>query len=57
MGPEPKAGKRMKLDTKAQEIVIFDKDTKNFKKINYIPIDKKEGVGGTIPWWQGRSFP
>ena len=57
MGPEPKAGKRMKLDTKAQEIVIFDKDTKNFKKINYIPIDKKEGVGRDDPLVAGKKFP
>ena len=44
MGPEPKAGKRMKLDTKKNEIIIFDDATQNFKVIPYKLIDQKENV-------------
>ena len=41
MGHEPRAGQRMKLDTKAREIVIFDKANQGFKKVNYTLIYQK----------------
>jgi hypothetical protein len=49
MGPEPKAGGRMKLDAKNKQIVIFDDATQNFKTINYTLIDQKENVDRTDP--------
>ena len=57
MGPEPKAGLRMKLDPKAREIVIFDPATQNFKKIPYTLIDQKEKVGKSDPLVAGKQFP
>lgn len=57
MGPEPKAGKRMKLDTKAKEITIFDTANQNFKKIAYTLIDQKEGVDRNNPLVAGKNFP
>lgn len=49
MGPEPKAGYRMKLDTKNNQIVIFDAATQNFKTIDYKLIDQKENVDPKDP--------
>lgn len=49
MGPEPKAGQRMKLDAKNKQIVIFDTATQNFKTINYTLIDQKENVAKDDP--------
>jgi hypothetical protein len=57
MGPEPKAGYRMKLDTKAKEIVIFDPGAQNFKTISYTLIDQKEGVAKDDPLVAGKTFP
>jgi hypothetical protein len=49
MGPDPKPGLRMKLDTKKKEIVIFDPATQNFKTIQYTPVDQKEKVDKEDP--------
>jgi len=49
MGPDPKAGGRMKLDTKNRQIVIFDPASQNFKTIAYTLIDEKDGVDRTDP--------
>lgn len=49
MGAEPKAGGRMKLDTKNRQIVIFDTTTQNFKTIGYTQIDLKENVDRNDP--------
>jgi hypothetical protein len=57
MGPEPKAGLRMKLDAKAKEITIFDPAAQNFKKIAYTLIDQKEGVDKSNPLVAGKQFP
>ncbi len=43
-GADPKAGLRMKLDTKTREIVIYDMLTKGMAKITYTLIDQKENV-------------
>lgn len=57
MGPEPKAGKRMKLDVEKREIVIFDPATQNFKTIKFDLVDKKEGVTKDDPLVAGKTFP
>lgn len=57
MGPEPKPGKRMKLDVDKREIVIFDSATQNFKTIKFDLVDKKEGVAKDDPLVAGKTFP
>lgn len=49
MGPEPKVGLRMKLDTKKHEITIFDPVSQKFQTIAYTLIDQKENVGRRDP--------
>jgi hypothetical protein len=44
MGPEPKAGGRMKLDTKNKQIVILDPTTEKFKTIGYTLVDEKDNI-------------
>jgi hypothetical protein len=56
-GEDPKAGKRMKLDAKAREIVIYDAGTQSMKKITYTLIDQKEGVVKDDPLVKGKKFP
>jgi len=56
-GEDPKAGLRMKLDTKTREIVIYDMLTKGMAKINYTLIDQKENVGKDSPLVEGKKFP
>jgi hypothetical protein len=57
MGPEPKAGKLMKLDPKKRQIIIFDVATQNFKTIPYTPIDHKDKVGLRNPLVFDKKFP
>ena len=49
MGADPKAGYRMKLDTKKKQIVIFDKAAQNFKTIDYISVDEQENIDRRHP--------
>ncbi len=49
MGPEPRAGYRMKLDTKNKQITIWDPEAKDLRTINYTLIDQKEGVRSDDP--------
>jgi hypothetical protein len=56
-GADPKAGKRMKLDAKTREIVIYDDASKGFKKIAYTLIDEKDGVGKDNPLVKDKKFP
>jgi Domain of unknown function (DUF4881) len=56
-GADPKVGMRMKLDTKAREIVIYDPATQSMKKINYTLIDQKENVAKDSPLVAGKKFP
>lgn len=48
-GPEPKAGGRMKLDTKKNQITIFDPKAQNFKTIDYTLIDLQENIDKEHP--------
>jgi len=56
-GEDPKAGKRMKLDAKTREILIYDTGTQSMKKITYTLIDQKEGVAKDDPLVKGKKFP
>jgi hypothetical protein len=49
MGPEPKPGLRMKLDTQNRQIIIFDPSRQNFNTINYTLLDEKENVNKDNP--------
>ncbi len=40
MGPEPRAGKLMRLDTNTHEIVIFDTAAGGFRTISYAPLEE-----------------
>ena len=57
MGPEPKAGKRMKLDVEKKEIVLFDAANQNFKAVKFDLVDKKQGVAKNDPLVEGKKFP
>ena len=57
MGPEPKVGMRMNLDTTKKVITIFDPSTQGFKKIDYTLIDQKENVEKTDPLVANKTFP
>ncbi|MDO9084221.1 MAG: DUF4881 domain-containing protein, partial [Humidesulfovibrio sp.] len=48
-GPEPKAGGRMKIDNKKNQITIFDPATQNFKTIDFTMIDFKENIDKKHP--------
>lgn len=49
MGPVPKPGLRMKLDTQKRQIIIFDPITQNFNAIIYSLLDQKENVDKENP--------
>jgi hypothetical protein len=46
LGSKPKitVGLRMKLDSENNQIIIFDPSSRNFKTIQYTPLDKKESI-------------
>ncbi len=48
-GPEPKPGGRMKLDTKKNQITIFDTKAQNFKTIDYTLVDLQENIDRDHP--------
>ncbi|WP_428563267.1 MAG: DUF4881 domain-containing protein [Solidesulfovibrio sp. DCME] len=49
MGPEPKAGLRMKLDADKSEVVLYDPQKKNFVTIPVQIVDKQEGIDSSHP--------
>lgn len=49
IGALPKAGKRIKLDTVKNQIIIFDTAAQNFVTIDYQVIDQKENVAKDNP--------
>jgi hypothetical protein len=56
-GEDPKAGLRMKLDTKTREIIIYDPVSQGMKKITYTLIDQKENVAKSSPLVADKKFP
>jgi hypothetical protein len=48
-GPEPKAGGRMKIDNKKNQITIFDSAAQAFKVIDFTMIDFKENIDKEHP--------
>ncbi|MEA4856333.1 MAG: DUF4881 domain-containing protein [Solidesulfovibrio sp.] len=49
MGPEPKAGLRMKLDADKAEVVLYDPQKKSFVTIPIQIVDKQEGIDASHP--------
>ncbi len=49
MGPEPKAGQRMKLDTKTNIIRIFNTKTQAFEDIAFKMVDLQENIDRNHP--------
>lgn len=49
MGPEPKAGLRIKLDTKANVIRIFNTRTQAFEDVAFKMVDLQENIDRTHP--------
>ena len=49
VGPEPKAGGRMKIDNKKNQITIFDPTAQNFKTIDFVMIDYRENIDRNHP--------
>jgi hypothetical protein len=49
MGPEPKAGGRMKIDIKKNQIVIYDAVAGAFKTIDYKLIEQKDNIDRQDP--------
>ncbi len=49
MGPEPKAGQRMKLDTKGNIIRIFNTKTQAFEDIAFKMVDLQENIDRNHP--------
>lgn len=49
MGPEPKAGGRMKIDNKKNQITIFDPASQAFKTIDFTMVDYKENIDKEHP--------
>ena len=49
IGPLPKAGGRMKIDNKKNQITIFDPATQNFKTIDFVMVDFKENIDKNHP--------
>ncbi|MDQ7834677.1 MAG: DUF4881 domain-containing protein [Humidesulfovibrio sp.] len=48
-GPDPKAGGRMKIDNKKNQITIYDPATQNFKTIDFVMVDFKENIDKNHP--------
>ncbi len=57
MGPEPKPGKRMKLDSDKKQIIIYVPMLNNFANINYTQIAHKANVSPDDPAVSGKVFP
>ena len=57
MGPVPRAGKRMQLDTAGRRITVFDSPTQSFKSIAYTLLEQKENVLKGDPLVAGKEFP
>jgi len=49
MGPEPEAGKRMKLDLDKKQITIFDPNINNFSIIDYSVVEQKDIIDPNDP--------
>lgn len=56
-GPLPRAGRRLKLDAEKNQIVLFDPATRNFKRVDFTPVEKIERVTRDDERVKGKKFP
>lgn len=49
MGPEPKAGLRMKLDVEKAQVVLYDPQKKAFVTVPIQIVDKQDGIDASHP--------
>ncbi len=57
MGPAPKAGKLMFLDSPNRKLVIFDARAQSFETIPYNLVEQRDGVFADDPSLKGATFP
>ncbi len=57
MGPAPRAGKLMSLDSQKRQVVVFDSATQSFKSIEYKLIEQQDNVFRDDARVAGASFP
>ncbi len=57
MGPEPKAGYRMKLDVEKNQVVFYDPKADAFRNVVYTPVDLKEKIAKDHPLVKDKKFP
>jgi hypothetical protein len=56
-GPLPKVGRRLKLDADNNQIVLFDSATREFQRVDFVPIEKLERVIPDDARVKGKTFP
>jgi hypothetical protein len=57
MGPDPKAGYRMKLDVEKNKVVYYDPKAVVFKTVDFTLIDTKEKIAKDHPLVKDKKFP
>jgi len=57
MGPEPKAGGRLKLDMEKNDLYIYDPEIQNFAHVPFTVVEKKMGVGRDDALVKDKVFP
>ncbi len=57
MGPEPRAGGRMKLDMEKSEIVFYDGAIQNFVHVPFKLVERKEGIAKDNPLVKDKKLP
>ena len=57
MGPAPKAGNRMKIDLKKNQIILYNEASKDFKTFTYTLVEQKEGIEADNPLVAGIKLP
>jgi len=57
MGPAPKAGKLISLDTANRKVVLFDTATQSFKTVAYTLVEQRENLYADHPEVKGAGLP
>ncbi len=57
MGPAPKAGRLMSVDSRNRKVVVFDPATQSFKSIEFNLVGQRDGVFADDPAVKGAKFP
>jgi len=57
MGPAPKAGRLMSVDSQKRTVVVFDPETQSFKNIGFRLVEQRDGMFADDPAIKGAKFP